>query len=98
MEEMRIRKIFGLIALGAFLWLLPSVGLGQCDVFIGTTQYPSINAALNAAGPFTTINVSGTCNEIVPVLAHKNHITLNGGGTATITCQPRVMLRSLGNR
>jgi parallel beta-helix repeat protein len=97
MEKIKIRRIDALMVLGAFLWLLPSVGLGQCDVFIGTTQYPTINAALNAAGPFTTINVSGTCNEIVPVLAHKNHITLNGGGTATITCQPPNPCATQGN-
>ena len=87
MEEMRIRKIFGLIALGAFLWLLPSVGLGQCNVSIGATPYASINAAVSAAVFGDTINVSGTCTEIVYILANKNNITLNGGGTATIICQ-----------
>jgi parallel beta-helix repeat protein len=87
MKKIEIKKIYGLIALGAFLWFLPSVGLGQCNVSIGTTSYTSINAAVNAAGPFTTINVSGTCNEIVQIPANKNSVTLNGGGTATISCQ-----------
>jgi parallel beta-helix repeat protein len=87
MKKIKIRKICSLIALGAFLWLLPSVGLGQCNVSIGATSYPTITAALSAASPFNTINVSGTCTEIVYILAYKSHITLNGGGTATIICQ-----------
>lgn len=93
MEKIKIRKIYGLIALGAFLWLLPSIGLSQdCNATIvgGSTDgssYSSINAAVNAADPNATINVSGTCNGPVFILAHKNVITLNGGGTATITCQ-----------
>ena len=89
MEKTKIRKIYGLMVLGAFLCFLPSIGLSQpCTAtVVGGSSYPSINAALNAAGPFATINVSGTCNEIVQILANKNHITLNGGGTATITCQ-----------
>ena len=86
MEKIKIRKVYGLVTLGAFLWLLPSVGLGQCNVSIGATSYPSITAALNAAAAGNTINVSGTCNEIVNIYAVKNHLTLNGGGTATITC------------
>ena len=90
MDKIMIRKIYGLIALGAFLWLLPSVGLGQCNVSIGTTSYPSINDALNAAGPSTIINVSGTCNDIVTISANKNNIALNGGKTAIITCQDPV--------
>lgn len=88
MGKIKIREIYGLIILGAFLWLLPSAGLGQCNVSIGATPYPSINAAVNAAGPFTTINVSGTCNELAQVLANKSHVTLNGVGGATIICQP----------
>ncbi len=91
MKKTKIRKICGLIALGAFLWVLPSVGLGQCIVSIGQppnqTMYPSINAAVSAAVLGDTINVSGTCTEIVLILANKSGITLNGGGTATISCQ-----------
>ena len=89
MEKIKIRKIYGLMALGAFLWLLPSVGLGQCNASIvgGRSSYASIIAAVSAAVPNDTINVSGTCNELVFIFPHKNSITLNGGGTATITCQ-----------
>ena len=94
MKKIKIRKIYGLMALGAFLCLLPSVGLGQCNVSITTgqppiqTSYPTITAAVNAAAPGNTINVSGTCTEIVFIFANKNFITLDGGGTATITCPP----------
>jgi parallel beta-helix repeat protein len=88
MEKIKIRKIGALIVLGAFLWFLPSVGLGQCNVFIGSTPYPNITAAVNAAVFGDTINVSGTCTEIVAILANKSNITLNGGGIATITCPP----------
>lgn len=84
MEKVKIRKIYCFIALGAFLWLLPSVGLGQCNVSIGATTYPSINAAVSAAVLGDTINVSGTCSETVYILVNKNWIYLNGGGTATI--------------
>ena len=87
MEKIKIRKIYALIALGTSLWLLPSVGLGQCNVSIGATPYASINAAVSAAFFGDTINVSGTCTEIVYILANKSNITLNGGGTATIICQ-----------
>ena len=86
MEKIRVRKIYCFIALGAFLWLLPSVGLGQCDVSIGATSYPNISTALYFAVPGNVINVSGICTEIVTILANKAHITLNGGGTATLTC------------
>jgi parallel beta-helix repeat protein len=83
-----IRKIYCLIAMGAFLWLLPSIGLSQpCNAtIVGGSSFPSIMAAVTAANPGATINVEGTCTEIVFILAHKNFITLNGGGTATITC------------
>jgi nitrous oxidase accessory protein NosD len=80
-------EIYGLIALGAFLCLVPSVGLGDCNISIGATTYPSIMAAVSAAAFGNTINVSGTCTEIVQILANKSGITLNGGGTATIICQ-----------
>jgi len=92
MEKVKIKKIYGLIVLGAFLCFLPSVGLGQCNVSIGQppnqTSYPTIMAAVSAAVPNDTINVSGTCTEIVFISANKNAITLNGGGTTTITCPP----------
>jgi parallel beta-helix repeat protein len=84
MKKIKSKKIYGLIALGAFLWLLPSVGLGQCNVSIGATSYPSINAAVSAAVFGNTINVSGTCYEVVQIFANKSGITLNGGGSATI--------------
>ena len=87
MKKIKVKKICGLMVLVAFLWLLPSVGLGQCNVSIGATSYPSINAAVSAAVFGDTINVSGTCTEIVYILANKSNITLNGGGTATIICQ-----------
>jgi parallel beta-helix repeat protein len=100
MDKIKIRKIYGLIALGAFLWLVPSVGLGQCNVSIGATTYPTINAAVSAAVFGDTINVSGTCTEIVYILANKSNITLNGGGTATIICQspiPSEVCATTGN-
>ena len=88
MEKVKIRRICGLIALGAFLMLLPSGGLSQpCNAtIVGGSSYPSISAAVSAAVFGDIINVSGTCTEIVFVLANKDNITLDGGGTATITC------------
>ena len=89
MEKIKIRKIYALIALGGFLCFLPSLGLSQpCTAtVVGGSSYPSINAAVNAAVWGDTINVSGTCYEVVQILANKSNITLNGGGTATIKCQ-----------
>ena len=89
MEKIKIRKIYALIAVGAFLCFLPSLGLSQpCTAtVVGGSSYPSINAAVNAAVWGDTINVSGTCYEVVQILANKSNITLNGGGTATIKCQ-----------
>jgi parallel beta-helix repeat protein len=100
MKKTKIRKIHGLIALGAFLWLLPSLGLGQCIAKIGETEYTKINDAVSAAVFGDTINVSGTCKEIVLILANKSNITLDGGGTATIICQspiPQGVCATTGN-
>lgn len=100
MEKRMIRKMYCLVFAGALFWFLPSAGLGQCNVFIGQAQYPSINAAINTALPFTVINVSGTCNEIVTILANKNNLTLSGNGTARIICQspiPANVCASQGN-
>jgi len=97
MEKIKIRKIYALIALGAFLCLLPSVGLGQCNVSIGAASYPSINAAVSAAAFGNTINVSGTCAETIYILANKSNITLDGGGTATIICQSPMLCATTGN-
>ena len=86
MEKIKIRKIYALIALGAFLCFLPSLGLSQpCTAtIVGGSSYSSINAAVGAAVFGNTINVSGTCYEVVQILANKSNITLNGNGTATI--------------
>jgi parallel beta-helix repeat protein len=99
MEKIRIRKICSLIALGAFLCFLPSLGLSQpCTAtVVGGSSYPSINAAVSAAVFGDTINVSGTCTETVYILANKSNITLNGGGTATIICQSPIPCATTGN-
>jgi parallel beta-helix repeat protein len=99
MEKIRIGKICSLIAVGAFLCFLPSLGLSQpCTAtVVGGSSYPSINAAVGAAVFGDTINVSGTCTETVYILANKSNITLNGGGTATITCQSPIPCATTGN-
>jgi len=96
MEKIKIRKICSLIVFGAILWLLPSVGLGQCIAKIGATEYTKISDAVSAAVFGDIINVSGTCTEIVFILANKDNITLDGGGAATITCPPS-MCATTGN-
>jgi parallel beta-helix repeat protein len=95
MEKIKITKLFILVALGAFLWLLPSTGLSQsCSAIVvggvpGQT-FGTIQAAINSLGNnalYRTINVTGTCNESVTISPDKNGITLNGGGVAIINGQ-----------
>jgi parallel beta-helix repeat protein len=89
MKKKMMKVMCSLVLGGVFFCFLPSAGFGQpCNAVVGGISYPSINAAVNVANPFATINVSGTCNELVQILANKNHVTLNGGGGATIICQP----------
>ncbi len=86
MKKKMIKIMCCMVFAGALVWLLPSEGLGQCNVSIGPTPYPSIQAAVNAAVAGNTINVSGTCYELVQILANKNLVTLNGVGAPTIIC------------
>ena len=75
-----------MIALSGFLWLLPSVaGAATCSPTIGATPYGTVQAAVNAAGSGNTISVSGDCTENVFIGENKDAITLDGGGSATIT-------------
>ena len=71
-------RLFCLIVLGIFLYLLPSTGEAvNCPT-------DSLQAAIDAAAPWATITVTGTCSEGVFIGPGKHAITLDGGGTATI--------------
>ncbi len=77
MEKTKLQ--WGFIVFGAFVLLLPSVGLGQVNC-----PGNNLQAAINAASPGATITVTGTCNENITIPWDKTSLTLNGGGTATI--------------
>lgn len=65
--------------------ILPWAGTAQaCTATVGASTFGSIQAAVNAAGTFSTISVTGTCTEGVFIGENKELITLDGGGLATI--------------
>ncbi len=80
----KIRAIYGLVVLGAFLLLLPSVAVAQVEVDCDKDPPGALQHAIDAASPGDTILVSGTCNENVTIPEGKDRITLDGGGQATI--------------
>jgi hypothetical protein len=63
MKKRMIKMACCLVLGGALLWLLPSTGF-SCEVKIGSTTYTSIQAAIDAATPYQTIQVSGTCTGV----------------------------------
>ena len=77
MEKKKL--ICGLIVVGVFLWVTPSIG--QVSV---TCPGQSLQTAINSNPSGTTFNVTGTCNENIVIFEGKGGITLNGGGTAII--------------
>jgi hypothetical protein len=79
MKKLKTKSQWGFIVFGAFLLLLPSIGLGQVNC-----PGSSLQTAINAASPGATISVTGTCNENITIPWDKTNLTLNGGGTATI--------------
>jgi parallel beta-helix repeat protein len=79
MKRIKTKLLRGFIVLGAFLLLLPSIGLGQVDC-----PGSSLQTAINASSPGATISITGTCNENITIPWDKTSLTLNGGGTATI--------------
>ncbi len=60
----------------------------------------TLQALADSALPGTTINVTGTCNENLLLRNEKQRLTINGGGTATITApsntSPAVNIRGKG--
>lgn len=93
----RITKIMCCLVFGgAFLLLLPSIGLSQCSVCICPTlpapcpdpcpiPYANIQLAIRNALDWSTITVTGTCEENIEIASLKRGITLLAVGTAMIT-------------
>jgi len=81
MEKKKTKLLCDFIVFGAFLLLLPSVGLGQTTV---NCPGDNLQTAINNAVFGTTISVNGTCNESIVIGFDKTGITLDGGGAATI--------------
>ncbi len=80
MGKIRTKATCGIVVLGAFLLLLPSVGLGQTIV---NCPGGNLQAAIDGAADGTTISVNGTCNENIIINFEKDNLTVNGGGGAT---------------
>jgi nitrous oxidase accessory protein NosD len=87
MKKRMIKMACCLVLGGALLWLLPSTGFSQCTVTIGGSSYGSIQAAIAAADPYQTIQISGTCSENLFISELKDYIRLIGSGPATATIQ-----------
>ena len=91
MNKRMMKITFGLAFGGAFLWLLPSIGLSQippCTASVGGNTYGKIQDAINlTTSPYPTISVTGVCNENLIINELKDYIrlTVPPGGTATIT-------------
>jgi parallel beta-helix repeat protein len=93
----RMMKVMCCLAFGgAFLLFLPSIGLSQCSVCICPTlpapcpdpcqfAYSNIQAAIRNALDWSTISVTGTCEENIEIASLKRGITLLAVGTAAIT-------------
>jgi parallel beta-helix repeat protein len=83
-------RIAGLLILGAFICLSSSVALGQCNVFINGAPYVgTIQSAIGSVTlPYTTINVSGTCNENLFISELKDYLTITGPATINGVAPP----------
>jgi hypothetical protein len=81
---------------------------GAADVFVSkyaagpifvNCPTDSLQTAINLAGPGQTIIVSGTCSENLLIRNEKQRITIDGGGTATISASngsPALNVRGKG--
>lgn len=76
MKKKMIKIMCCLVFGGAFLWLLPSIGLSQCNVSVGGFTYPSIQAAINSATFPVAISVTGTCYENLLINELKDYVRL----------------------
>lgn len=82
MKETKVSLRKYLVVLIPLLWFLPATAKAQTPVSCGSPG--ALQAAIDTAGPGTTLLVSGTCNENVVIREDKSEITLDGQGTATI--------------
>ena len=85
MREKKIR-IVSLAIFGVFICLSSSAALGACDVSITigntTYNYSSIQQAIASVNsPYTTINVSGTCDENLFISELKDYLSITGPAT-----------------
>jgi parallel beta-helix repeat protein len=84
MGKRKIRIVgLAIFIFGAFLYLSSSVALGQCNVSInGITYAGTIQSAIGSVTlPYTTINVSGTCDENLFISELKDYLSITGPAT-----------------
>jgi hypothetical protein len=97
MKKRMMKIMCCLVFGGAFLFLLPSIGLSQCSVFIGEHSYQNIQTAIYAALDQDTISVSGICDENITFGSGRRYITLAGSLGAEINAPnetlPAVVVR-----
>jgi parallel beta-helix repeat protein len=81
MREKKV-TITGLVILGVLLCLSSSAALGDCTVSMGSNTYSSVQTAISSVDtPYTTINVSGTCNESLLISELKDYVSIVGPAT-----------------
>lgn len=84
MEHRQVRRVrsslvFSILAI--LLW----VSVAPAQTTVNCNSGGSLQTAINAAFSFVTINITGTCSENIFIRDDKTGITLDGGGTATIS-------------
>lgn len=83
---MKVSTTKKLFILGAFFWLLPSIGEAATRTVDCSVPGKTLQGAINKLKPGNTLQVinGSTCSENVVIREDKERITVDGLGTATV--------------